>query len=107
MPLSSFDGSYAWRFLLQFASLMEQQEGYVSDGSASPEELRLWVETQFKGILKLTILGKPRAKARLERAEKAKMKAQEKGKRQKTAPKPPPPSLPPINILDHDDHLLH
>ena len=83
---------------------MQEQEGYKSDGSASPEELRLWVETQFPGILKLTILGKPRAKARLERMEKAKVKAQKTGKKQKTSPEPPPS---PINIPDHEDHLLH
>ena len=83
---------------------MGQQEGYKTDGSASPEELRLWVKTQFPGILKLTILGKPRAKARLARLEKAKAKAQQTGKKQKTAPEPPPS---PINIPDHADHFLH
>ena len=81
-----------------------QQEGYKTDGSASPEELRLWVETQFPGILRLTILGEPRRKARLARLEKAKAKAQKAGKKQKTAPEPPPS---PINIPDHADHLLH
>ena len=51
---------------------MQDVAGFVrGDGSASPSELRLWVERQFKGIMKVQVLGKQMQE---ERAAKEKKK---------------------------------
>ena len=76
---------------------MQDVAGFVrGDGSASPSELRLWVERQFKGIMKVQVLGK---QMKEERADKE----QRKSKKAKVTPKPRSP----CNIDGHYDHVLH
>ena len=82
---------------MQFHSQIQDVAGFVrGDGSASPSELRLWVERQFKGIMKVQVLGKQMQE---ERAAKEK----KKGKKAKVISEPASP----CNIDGHFDHVLH